>query len=216
MKTQRRFVVLAFLGLAVALAAIVGGFVLDFRGFAGNALAELAGVIFSVLLAVFVVDRSIDRHRRARWSLVSEQTAQTLDDAIVRAALVLYLRLEAPRPSSADPFTMRMVSRDQLGTALRQLAVQLGALDHRELARTEEWLPDVEKQIQVVRGAVMPRLFALGEANLVAAVAGVEGAYNDLMHEIWLGESFGLEALPTAVGHLVTAMACAVEALVDL
>jgi hypothetical protein len=201
----------ALAGLLLALGALVGGFWIDFEGFAGNALAELAGVLISVLLAVFVVDRLLEDHRATRWALVSDQTLRTLDDALVRAGLALYLQLPAPRPSSADPFTMQMTTQAQLVGAFHELSALLSSTSPDALAQVDDWVPDLGEQMRLVRDGVMPRLLALGDATLVAEVAAVEGAFQDLLHEVWVGERVGNPHLTDVAGTLLEKMATALD-----
>ena len=128
MTFNRKERLIALVGLVVAIAALAYGFSLDARGFAGNALAEFAGMVVSVLLAVLVVDRVLDSARKRRWALVSAQTIGTLEFAFVRAGLAVYLCLAAPRPSDADPFTMSMIGPDELAESFGS-AVGTGGCD---------------------------------------------------------------------------------------
>jgi hypothetical protein len=197
----------------VALAAIVVGFLLDAKGFGDNALAGLAGMIFSILLAVFVVDRLLDEARARRWSLVSAETVETLQFSFVRAGLSLYLRLPAPRPAAADPYTMAIAGPAELAGALQLLGTHLRKLSDDDLARDDHWFPpEIEQEMALVRDGVMPRLLILGEADLVGAVARVEGRFQNLLHGAFLAQRFGGQHVVTAAAEFCDAMGNAVAA----
>ena len=211
MRVNARVVIVA--ATAVGLAALSAGFLIDFKGFAGNVLAELAGLLFSALVAVLVVDRLVEGDRRRRWRLVSDETLRTFQDALVRAGLEMYLRLEAPRPSPADPYTMSMLGSEALGAAFVELAAQMRSRSDSEIGEPDTWLPEVESHIRLIREGVMPRLLALGDAHVVAAAAGVEGALQDLLHAVWLAKRFGGEHVARAAADLAEAMGAAARAL---
>jgi hypothetical protein len=203
------FLVVA-LAVALAVAAMAAGFVLDAKGFAGNALSELVGAIFSVLLAVFVVDRLVDRERRRRWELVAEETIRTLRFAFTRVGLTLYLQLPAPRPPGTDPYIAAIAGVPQLARALEDLGVYLNDIDDAALGDPAEWLPEVEEQVRLARDGVMPRILTLGDADLAAALSTVEGKLQDLLHAVWLDKRFGTESRAEAAGALCVEMALAV------
>lgn len=198
--------------IGVGVAALAGGFAIDFAGFAGNVLAEAAGIVFSVLLAVFVVERLLDADRRQRWALVANGTTHTLEEALTRAGLNLYLRLEAPRPPMADPFTMSMAGFSHLVEAMRRLASEIEALTYGDLGDVEEWLPPVKEQVQLIQVSVMPRLLTLGDPSLIAAVAEVESAFQNVEYEVWLVSRFGYNGEASAVSGFVKAMGSALVA----
>ncbi len=196
---------------ALAVVAAAGGFALDPKGFAGNILGEVIGVITSVLLAVFVLDRLVERDRRRRWSLVAEETLQTLRFALVRAGLAMYLRLPLPRPPTADPFTMQFGSTEALTLSFQSLGDHLRKLSDAEMGQPDLWLPVVEEQIRLIREGVMPRLIAIGDDNIVAAVSTVEGRYQDLNHAASLRERIGGEHVSDAAAELCYALSRVVE-----
>jgi hypothetical protein len=203
-----RFLVAA--SAAVGLAALAVGFKLDSKNFAGNALAELAGLILSVLVAVLIVDRLVAQDRRRRWDLVSTQTIDTLHFALTRSGLALYLRLPTPRPPTADPFTMGIAGPSGLARALQDLAPYIRALDDSALGSPANWLPEVEEPIRLIREGLMPRLLAIGDPEVVAVASSVEGRFQDLLHAVWLSNRFGGEQIASAAADLCEAMGAAV------
>jgi hypothetical protein len=186
---------------------------LDVKSFAGNALAEFAGAILSVLAAVLVLDRLVENDRRRRWNLVAEETVETLRLALIRAGVAMYLRLDAPRPPSADPFTMAIAGPEELVRALRELGGRLRGRRDTQLGEPDEWLPEVEEQIRLIREGVMPRLLAIGDEDIVAAVAGVEGRFEELLYAAWAADRFGGEHIAAASAQLSEAMGQAAAVL---
>jgi hypothetical protein len=171
-----------------------GGFALDSRAFAGNLIAGVADIIASALIAVFIVDRLVAADRRTRWRAVSEGTAETLEAAIVRAALSLYVRLPAPRPSGTDPFTMAQVG--ELVPALRRLGAALRAEGASPLARApvgSDVIRGVGPHARLIAEVVLPRLLLVGsEPELVASIVALERSVGQLEYDVWMEESFGL------------------------
>lgn len=190
--------VLLVLSVMVAAAAIVTGFMLDAAGFAGNLLAEVAGLLLGVLLAVLIVDVLIERERARRWDLVAAETETNLRLAMIRAGLDVYLLLPVPRPPAADPYTMSQAGPHGLSEALRALADAVRAEPslQRDSGATggPEPLAVVEAlkpHLELIRTAVMPRLIAVGEHDLIARLAFLEGAYQELEHSAWMADRFG-------------------------
>lgn len=182
----------ACLALALCLAA---GFWLDSSSFAGNVLAELAGVVVGVGVAVLVVERLVDQDRRARWRLVETQTIRTLRFALVKGALPLYLQLPAPRTPEADPFAME--EADMLGEALQNLAAALREREdtgpERDLLRS--LLDSVGPHLDFVRDVIMQRLLTVGpDPELIKRLAVLDSTYENLDFDAWLEERFGSRA----------------------
>lgn len=64
--------------LILASTFIIIGFSVDFKGYLGNILAEIAGLIISVLVALLIVDRYVESQRKQRWEKVRRLTHQAL------------------------------------------------------------------------------------------------------------------------------------------
>ena len=164
-----------------------GGFAFGVDGFAGNLLAETVGVLVSVLLAVLVVERLIERDRRTRWHLVSEQTARTLRFALVKASLPIYLALPSPKPFGADPRTAE--DHGTLADGLIELERGLHAFgENEELKRLELTgvLEAARPHRQLALGEVMPRLLALGrDPGLIQRLMAIEERLQSLDYRLW-------------------------------
>ena len=162
-------VIAALIMLAAALAA---GFAIDASSFALHLLAELVGLVASVLVAVFIVDVLIERERDRRWELVAGETTSSLRFAILRAGHSIYLLLPVPRPAAADPYTMSEVPQVGLTVALHTLGGTVRDTKDIDLGKALAALHD---HLAVVRDSVMPRLLTIGRHDLIAAVASLEG-----------------------------------------
>jgi hypothetical protein len=167
--------------------ALIAGFALDPKTFGEHLLAEFVGLLVSILVAVFIVDVFVERERSRRWDLVSTETVTLLRFAIVRAGLDVYLMLPAPRPPAADPFTMSEAGEGQLAMALSTLARTVEKTEDIEL---DAALDALRPHLAVARDSVMPRLLAIGQHELIASVAALEGKLQNLEYMVWLEERF--------------------------
>jgi hypothetical protein len=147
---------------------------------------------------VFIVDVLVERERARRWELVSAETTAALRFAIIRAGLDVYLLLPAPRPPAADPYTMNLGGRGALPEALRTLADAVRAT--QDLGELSEVVEDLRSHLALVRDGIMPRLLAIGQHELVARLAALEGGLQELEHTAWLRERFS--GLPNTAGDI--------------
>jgi hypothetical protein len=139
-------------------------------------------------LAVLVVDVLVEREQARRWDLVAVETTAGLRFAIVRAGLAVYLLLPKPRPTAADPYTMGLVGPGELTAALRSLAAVVRQT--HDLGELNKAVEALRPHLDLVRDGVMPRLLAIGQHELVARLAALEGSYQDREHAAWLSERF--------------------------
>jgi hypothetical protein len=204
---------LAWGAVAAALIAVAAGFWLDAKGFAGNALAELSGVIASILVALFVVERLLAAHQRRRWREVADGTLRTLENAIVQGSLDIYLLLPAPRPPAADPFTMSQA--DYLPDGLRMLSAAVA----KESAVGED-PPHVvgllAPPVRTISEVIISRLLQInGEPDLVRPLVDVERAMQTLDYNARLFERFGLPegAFAADLAIFIDALAAAAAAM---
>jgi hypothetical protein len=205
---------LVAVAVIVIVLALAGGFALDAKGFATHLLAEVVGVLASVLLAVFVVDVLVEREQARRWDLVAVETTTALRFAIIRAGLDVYLMLPAPRPTTADPYTMGLGEHGELTAALRSLADAVR--ETQDLGHLSDAVGGLRPHLALVRDGVMPRLLAIGQHELVARLAALEGSFQDLEHAAWLNERFsGLPAPGRDLANVIDALAGVAE-LVDI
>jgi hypothetical protein len=66
------------ISFVIALLAILGGLKIDASGFAGNLLAETAGIFISIILALVIVDRYVEYQKWEQWSKVRNITYMAL------------------------------------------------------------------------------------------------------------------------------------------
>jgi hypothetical protein len=193
--------------------AVAAGFWLDAKGFAVNALATFAGMIVSILVALFVVDRLVAGEQRRRWGEVADGTLRTLENAIVQASLDIYLLLPAPRPLAADPFTMSQA--DHLSDGLRLLSEAVA----KESAVGKDPPSVVEvltPSVRTISEVVISRLLQInGEPDLVRPLVDVERAMQTLDYNARLFERFGLPegAFATDLGLFIASLAAAAAAM---
>jgi hypothetical protein len=178
-------------GSSLLLAAILeAGFRLELGHFGSNLVAELAGVVASVVVAVLVIERLIDRDRRARWGLVEAQTLKTLRFTLVKGALPLYLHLHDPRPPEANPYGM--YQSEPLDEKLRNLAAALREREDKKLKPDplRPVLESIAPHINFIRDSVMQRLLTVGaEPELIRRLALLESTFEDLDFAAWLDEN---------------------------
>lgn len=195
--------------LGVAVISLGVGLTIDVNGFVENLLAELIGVLLSILLALLIVDRVVEREQARRWDLVSGEILQMLRFALMRAGVDVYLRLPAPRPADADPYTMGLAGEGLLAGAMSKLAARVrkqprGFVD-------DDSIDLIRPHLELVRSGVMPQLLAMGKRDLIARLAAVDNAFQDLEHTAWLEERFGsLDQLNESMGDLLEMMGKAV------
>jgi hypothetical protein len=198
---------LAVFAVVVSAVATVAGFAIDVEAFAGNLLAETAGILLGAVLAVLIVDRAVEHDRARRWSLVADQTLATLRLVVIRAAMDVYMSLPAPRPSDADPYTFGHAGGEgQLTTSLHRLAdtvrADAGRLDEEAL------VSKIRDHLQVVRGGVLPQLLAIGRQDLIARLTTLEMAFQNLENTAWLEQRFGgLNQFHEDLGELLEGLA---------
>lgn len=204
-------------GAALAGFALGGGFALDAKGFLGNLFAEVAGVLASALLALFLIDRLVAADRKARWKRVEEATTETLRSHIVRAALSLYVYLPAPRPVDADPFLMD--SAGELAVSLEKLAAELRRMSDLPFppsASVAEVAEAVMSSTRFIGEVVLPRFMSLGvEPGVVAPMARLDRSVGKLDYHASLEDTFGLppSTLFTDMADVVDDLRNIVEAL---
>lgn len=198
---------LAVFAVVVSAVATVVGFAIDVEAFAGNLLAETAGILLGAVLAVLIVDRAVEHDRARRWSLVADQTLATLRLVVIRAAMDVYMSLAAPRPSDADPYTLGHAGGEgQLTASLHRLADTVRA----DASRLDEeaLVSKIRDHLQVVRGGVLPQLLAIGRQDLIARLTTLEMAFQNLENTAWLERRFGgLNQFHEDLGELLEGLA---------
>jgi len=199
--------VVVLVGLATSAGAIVVGLCLDSKGFVGNLLAEVAGLLLGALLAVLVVDRLLERSRDSAWKLVADGTIRTLEFALVKAALPQYLRLPAPRPPTGDPVSMD--GAGELGRAMAVIAAETRKDGAWELpVQPARVLTEFAPHLHVIREVVLPRLLMIGtEPDLVRRIIELEEEYENLDYEVLLDAQFGVP-LPLLKARVVDILEC--------
>jgi hypothetical protein len=93
---------------------------------------------------------------------------------------------------------MNLGGRGALPEALRTLADAVRAT--QDLGELSEVVEDLRSHLALVRDGIMPRLLAIGQHELVARLAALEGGLQELEHTAWLRERFS--GLPNTAGDI--------------
>jgi hypothetical protein len=206
---------LLVLTLGVIAAALSAGFWLDWRGFAGNALSELAGMLASILVAILLVERFMKAERDARWASVAQATSRTLQAAAVRASLPAFVQLPTPRSAALDP--QMALSIGLLPNALAALAEALRDIGQDPLARAFDariLLDAVLPSTRVITEVVLPRLLSLDvDPKLVEPIVNLEGVVAELDYHAWMGTAMEISKATVYddAANLIGALAIVVE-----
>jgi hypothetical protein len=206
---------LLVLTLIVIAGALGVGFLLDWRGFAGNALAELAGMLASILVAILLVERFTKAERDARWVSVAEATARTLQAAAVRASLPAFVQLPAPRSAALDP--QMALSLGRLPNALAGLSDSLREVGQDPFASAfdaRKLLDAVLPSTRVITEVVLPRLLSLDvDPRLVEPIVNLESVVAQLDYHAWMGGAMDIASATVYndAAELVAALAVVVE-----
>jgi hypothetical protein len=202
--------------LVVIAAALGVGFRLDWKGFAGNALAELAGMIASILIAIALVARFTKAERDARWSAVADATTRTLEAAAVRASLPAFVQLPTPRSPALDPQMARSVGR--LPQSLAALADALRDLSQDPFAApsdARQFLDAVLPSTRVITDVVLPRLLSLDvDPRLIEPIVELESIVAQLDYHAWMAATMQISpsTLLKDAADLVAALSTVVHA----
>lgn len=78
---------LTYTASTIAILVCIIGFAIDFDGFGLNFLAELAGVVASVAVALALVDKVVEKHSQAAWRAVRQRT---LEGIVERISSILF------------------------------------------------------------------------------------------------------------------------------
>ena len=212
----RHRVRLLVLSLALIAGALIAGFILDWEGFTGNVLAELVGMLASILIAVLLVERFTKAERDARWAVVASATTRTLQAAAVRAALPVFVQLPAPRSPALDPHMA--LSMGRLSEALVELAEAVRDLGENRLgqvADARQLLDALSPSTRICTEVVLPRLLALEVGpSLIEPIVQLESAVAQLDYHAWMGDVMQLPAAAVYedVARILDALARTVDA----
>jgi len=77
-KFSDKYLWLIILAILLIVFFVIAGFSIDQTGFAGNILAEGTGILISIFVALFVVDKYVAKHEKQQWSKVCNITYSAL------------------------------------------------------------------------------------------------------------------------------------------
>jgi hypothetical protein len=189
----------------IAVLLLAGGFVLDYRSFAGNVLSELAGILLSAVVAVLIFERIADRERHRKWEAVRSQLSGIIFSHLTDIAFEVYIALPVEvRKANPDPVTM-LVANDEVTSDIVSSATELRdivqanigvlmAIDH-DYAYSRPVYESVMPSVNRIRDTLVPQLLQLGQKpQLVVELSGLERAvrgweWNLKMNELYGGPS---------------------------
>lgn len=153
---------LVLLLVAVMAVATAVGFRQDATSFGSNLLAEAVGLAASVLVAVFVADRLVDRRRRDQWGQVASATMAAIADRLRGLSNIVIEIVLLPHDDDLS-------KEESLEKALSQIAVSIR--QHRDaLASSGPEDPDRPGQFTALpafKGSPQEMLFDIGSSKLL-------------------------------------------------
>jgi hypothetical protein len=202
---QKHFVILCVL---LVLIIIVTGLTIDFKGYLGNILAEIAGLIISILVALLLVDRFTEIQRKKRWQKVRNLTHRSISHHLSNILLELFNHFPLPDHSVANTI---LICRDQPDTkpteAVNNLIKQINTLQQQGKTTSEiiiEYFNSTKWDISQIRHDLIPRVIQSSDnQDLIDALVAFDDIVQDLQNAIILHKRFAKqEALPDIISLL--------------
>lgn len=183
------------LSCAIACAAIllsVVGLVLDKQGFLCNLLAEVVGVLVSVIVALVVVDKWTEFHTKKQWEKVRSITYDALAAHIcdMLTQVFIFFPIKNHRPmtpiiegrSKPNPVTTEAIS--ELASQLRQLPSAITA-EKSTSDLSIEFHEDVKWDLDQIRDVLTPRIMQSGaDQAVVDALMEFDAARRNMQNAI--------------------------------
>ena len=200
--SQKSFVIL---GVLIVLIIITIGFAIDFKGYLGNILSEIAGLIISILVALLLVDRFTEIQREKRWHKVHNLTHRSISHHLSNVLLELFNYFPMPDHYSADTI---LVYRDQpdikpteaVNNLIGQIKIlqQQGKLNNE---RAAEYFSSIKWYINQIQHDLMPRVIQSSDnQELIDVLIDFDDAAQELQSKIIAYKRFTKqEALPDII-----------------
>jgi len=200
--SQKYFIILCAL---LALIIIVTGLTIDFKGYLGNILAEIAGLIFSILVALLLIDRFSEIQRKKRWHKVRDLTHRSISHHLSNILLELFNHFPLSDHSSANAI---LVCRNQPDAkpieAVNNLIMQIKTLQQQGKINSEimiEYFNSAKWDISQIRHDLIPRVIQSSDnQDLIDALVAFDDIVQDLQNTIIVHKRFAKqEALPDII-----------------
>lgn len=180
--SQKYFVILCAL---LALIIIVTGLTIDFKGYLGNILAEIAGIFLGAIVVLLLVDRHTEYQQRKRWRKVRQLTHQViashLNNIIIEA--FNHFPIKDHKPITAILDSRRRPSLDTL-TAVNDLIVQL---QQAKLSSESviEYYTAIKWDINQIRQDLIPRVMqSSDDQDLINTLVDFDDTVQELQSKI--------------------------------
>ena len=185
MKFNRKSILI--FGALIAAIIMTIGFLIDFKGYLGNILAEIAGLIIGILIAFSLLDRFTELQAKKRWEKVRELTHRSISHHLNNILLELFNHFPLSDHSSASTI---LVCRDQPDTkpteAVNNLISQINALSQQGKINVEQitqYFSAVKWNINLILHDLMPRVIESSDnQNLIDTLVEFDDIVQDLQN----------------------------------
>jgi hypothetical protein len=185
-----------FILICIILALIISiiGFSIDFKGYLGNILAEIAGLLISVLVALLIVDRYTEYQRKKRWERVRKLTHQALASHLcdLITELFVYFPIEDNRlmktiiESRSHPTPETINAIIDLTNQLRKIPATLSKGKSTSDVAVE-YYNAVRLDINQIRHELIPRVIqSSDDQDLIDALIDFDDTVQELQNAIIL------------------------------
>jgi len=206
---------LIVIGVIVVL-SLLGGFLLDWRGFLEGVLASLAFSGITIVVGLFFVDRLIEHRQERQWARVRLLTyrglAAHLCDIVSQAFVVFMLddaldALWQIQEGRNQPQERALAGFDELAAALRRAKEPKGVHNKPSLSdRAGEFYEAVRWELEQIQTILTPRLLeSATDQRLVDALMVFDHANRALYSAILAHKQAGTQSAFSFVTDLVAA-----------
>lgn len=200
--TQKSFLIF---GIIIAVIIITIGLLIDFKGYLGNILAEIAGLIISILVAFSLVDRFTEIQTKKRWGKVRKLTHRAIAHHLNSMLLELFNHFPIPNQNIINEI---LVCRDKPETkpidVLTDLIEQINDLCKQgkiNIQITTEYFNTIKLDISQIRHDLMPRVMQSSDnQDLINALVEFDDTIQDLQNALIVHRRFAKqEILPDII-----------------
>jgi len=187
-----RWLILA--SILVIVVACGVGFYMDAPAYLGNILAELAGAVLGVFLALLVVERFVRHQRKSQWQTVRELTYRAIAGHLCDVAMNMWTHFAVAMTDYGNLHSIGAGrNRPSIETA-KAMASLLKRLEkvpskvYKDRSRSDvavEYYEAVKWDIEQIRNVLVPRLIeSAEEQDLINALVEFDDAALDLHNAI--------------------------------
>jgi hypothetical protein len=176
-------------GILIASIIITIGLLIDFKGYLGNILSEIAGMIIGVLVALSLVDRFIDMQTKKRWEKVRFLTHRSISHHLNNILLELLNHFPIPNHNIINTI---LACRDKPETKpiemLTDLIEQVNGLIKQgkiDIEQINQYFSTVKWDINQIRQDLMPRVIQSSDnQDLIDILVEFDDTVQDLQNSL--------------------------------